>query len=94
MDTWALGCMFFELLVGLTPFHCYNMQELVRRINDGRYKLACQEEPVMIETCLFLLECLQTNDQLRIKINQLVEAPYISDEYIDKELHPVDNEQF
>lgn len=86
--------MFFEVLVGLTPFHCYNMQELVRKINDGRYKIACQEEPVMIETCLFLLECLQTNEAHRIKMNHLVDAPFISDEYQDKELHPVDVELF
>ena len=48
----------------------------------------------MIETCLFLLECLQTNEAHRIKMNNLVDAPFISDEYHDKELHPVDVELF
>jgi len=39
-DTWALGVMLFEMLVGVTPFHCFDMKELIRKINDGRYKLA------------------------------------------------------
>lgn len=58
VDTWALGVILFEMLVGVTPFHCYDMGNLVRKINDGRYKLAIENENVKIETCLFLLDCL------------------------------------
>ena len=59
VDTWALGVILFELLVGVTPFHCYDMKELVRKINDGRYKMALENgESVKIETCLFLLDSL------------------------------------
>lgn len=39
VDTWALGVILFEILVGVTPFHCSEMSDLVRKINDGRYKL-------------------------------------------------------
>lgn len=67
VDTWALGVILYELLVGLTPFHCYDMKELVRRINDGRYKFSVEEEEhIKIETCLFLLDCLQTTEENRI----------------------------
>ena len=67
VDTWALGVILYELLVGLTPFHCYDMKELVRRINDGRYKLTVEEgEHIKTETCLFLLDCLQTIEENRI----------------------------
>ena len=70
------------------------MEELVRKINDGRYKLACGQEQAMVETCLFLLECLQTIEDHRIKIDDLVNAPLISEEYANIELHPVNILEF
>ena len=83
MDTWALGVMCFVLLVGQTPFHCFDMRELVRKINDGRYKLSIEGgDHVKIETCLFLLECLQTQEENRILAKDLVDHPYISDDMI------------
>lgn len=83
VDTWALGVILFELLVGITPFHCYDMKELVRKINDGRYKLNIEGgETIKIETCLFLLECLQTQEQNRIMAKDLVDHPFISDDLV------------
>lgn len=55
VDTWALGVMLYEMLVGVTPFHSYEMKDLIAKINDGRYKLKTQNEPIFIETCLFLV---------------------------------------
>ena len=54
MDTWALGVMLYEMLVGLTPFHSYEMKDLVAKINDGRYKVSLNED-IKVETCLFLV---------------------------------------
>jgi serine/threonine protein kinase len=39
VDVWALGIMCYELLMGKTPFHSYEMQELLNKINEGRYVL-------------------------------------------------------
>jgi hypothetical protein len=31
--------MLYELLMGLTPFHAYEMKELINKINEGKYTL-------------------------------------------------------
>lgn len=57
VDIWALGIMCYELLCGKTPFHSYEMKELVNKINKGDYTLAL-DEPILVETALFLSQCL------------------------------------
>ena len=32
--------MLYEMLVGQTPFHSFEMKDLIAKINDGRYKLS------------------------------------------------------
>ena len=78
VDNWALGVILYELISGYTPFQSANMQELIRKINDGRYKV-CQEngESIKIETCLFLLECLQSLESGRISIEDLLGHPFV-----------------
>ena len=38
VDTWALGCILFELINGVTPFQGKSEEELIQMIKDGRYK--------------------------------------------------------
>lgn len=76
VDTWALGVMLYEMLVGVTPFHSFEMKDLIAKINDGRYKVKILE-PIMIETCLFLVQCMQMNEADRIPVEELTEHPFI-----------------
>ena len=95
VDTWALGCICYELMAGVTPFHCSNMQDLVKKINDGRYKVSVgQDRPISIETCIFLLECLQTVEEMRMPIEELATTPFISAEFADFPLHDLDKKAF
>ena len=93
VDTWALGVMLYEMLVGVTPFHSYEMKDLIAKINDGRYKLSLQE-PICVETCLFLTQCMQMNEADRIPVEELQDHPFISQELLETRLSPVDIEQF
>ena len=67
VDSWALGVLLYEMMIGLTPFHSYNMRELIDKINDGRYKISLSE-PIKIETCLFFAQCLQTSERDRLMV--------------------------
>ena len=43
--------------MGQTPFHSYEMKDLVAKINDGKYCVATRD-PLSIECALFLTQCL------------------------------------
>ena len=53
------------------------------------YEISLQNEPVYIETCLFLLECLQMHEKDRMSVDGLLTAPLISEEYAQHQLHSV-----
>jgi serine/threonine-protein kinase ULK2 len=68
VDTWAIGVMLYELLMGVTPFHAYEMKDLINKINEGKYMLKL-DEPITIECALFLSQCLQTNENDRLNMD-------------------------
>lgn len=57
VDVWALGIMCYELLHGQTPFHSYEMNELLDKINKGKYYVQ-PKDPISIECALFLTQTL------------------------------------
>ena len=63
--------------MGVTPFHSYEMKDLIAKINDGRYTLNLNE-PITIECSLFLIQCLQSNEADRIPMEELQDHPFIS----------------
>lgn len=94
VDTWALGVMLYEMMVGVTPFHSYEMKDLISKINDGRYKVSTNNEPIHIETCLFLVQCLQMNENDRIPVEELSEHPFIAEELKTSSLNELDIDRF
>ena len=69
------------------------MEELISKVNDGRYKLSLQE-PIYVETCLFLAQCLQMNENDRISVEELLNHPFISEELMSVPLTMLDIESF
>lgn len=85
--------MLYEMLVGLTPFHSYEMKDLVAKINDGRYKVSLNED-IKVETCLFLVQCLQMHENDRIPVEELSEHPFIAEELLGTPLSTLDIDTF
>jgi serine/threonine protein kinase len=69
--------MCYELLIGKTPFHSFEMAELLRKINEGKYTVNL-DEPLSIECALFLTQCLQANESDRINMSDLMDHPFIT----------------
>ena len=69
--------MLYELLMGKTPFHSYEMKDLLTKINDGKYQLALNE-PICVEIALFLTETLQFEEKERITDKDFDRHPLIS----------------
>ena len=87
--------MLYEMLVGVTPFHSFEMKDLIAKINDGRYKLSITpEEPVHIQTCLFLIQCLTMTEKERMPIEELSEHPFIQEQLMSTPLSPLNIEHF
>ena len=90
VDTWALGVMVYEMLVGVTPFHSFEMKDLIAKINDGRYKVSLKSEPIAVQTCLFMVQCMQMNEGDRIPVEELTEHPFIEGQLMSQALTPLD----
>ena len=62
---WAIGIMTYEMLMGRTPFHSYEMRDLIYKINKGDYTVVLKEK-ITVECALFLTQCLQANEDHRL----------------------------
>jgi len=68
--------MCYELLMGQTPFHSFEMNELLDKINKGIYTVHTKD-PVSVQCALFLTQCLQANESDRINMAELMEHPFV-----------------
>ena len=94
VDTWALGTILYELVFGVTPFNCLSEEELISKLKHGRFTVSSESEPIYIETCLFLLDCLQIHEQDRLRPDSLLCSPFINDEFAAFALHELDHAAF
>lgn len=76
-DIWSLGCLFFELLTGNTPFQSKSMKQLSKHMSLGAYQLTVSERPSM-ETIYLLASCLLNSEVERISTAALAEHPYMN----------------
>jgi aurora kinase, other len=82
VDVWAIGIMCFEMLMGRTPFHAYEMKDLISKIRKGDYALIIREK-ITIECALFLTQCLQANETERLSVERLLVHPFLQLNKVD-----------
>lgn len=85
-DIWSIGCILFELLNGNTPFHSKNRQEFEGKVEQSNYAFRDHvRQYLTLETISFLTNCLQHNEALRKEISELIQHPYITNQWADQE---------
>lgn len=78
-DVWSLGIVFFEMIVGFTPFTGKDKPDLKRNLEAGNYGLP-KELKISLQGLDFLNCCLQFDQDKRLSWKELVKHPYISED--------------
>ena len=87
-DIWSLGAICYEMLIGKAAFDAEDMEDLVNKIETGKYKVPTN---LSKEVVSFLNGMLQYNPNIRLDINQLANHQFIKNNI--KEFHPIDLKQ-
>ena len=87
-DIWSLGAICYEMLIGRAAFDAEDMEDLVNKIETGKYKVPTT---LSKEVVSFLNGMLQYNPNVRLDINQLANHQFLTKNI--KEFHSIDLRQ-
>ena len=84
-DIWSLGTICYEMLIGKSAFNSKTMQELVKKVESGTYKIPTH---LSKEVVSFLNAMLQYNAQKRLSANELARHHFLTKNV--KNFQPID----
>ena len=76
-DVWSLGCIFYEMLTGFSPFTGTSQTNLFENIAKGDYKFP-KTLKFSLQGLSFLNMCLQYDHKMRPTLQELARHPYIA----------------
>jgi len=74
-DIWSLGSICYEMLIGRSAFDAVDMDDLVDKIEDGKYTVPTN---LSKEVVSFLNGMLQYDSKLRYSCEQLINHPFLT----------------
>ena len=87
-DIWSLGAICYEMLIGRAAFDAEDMEDLVNKIENGKYKVPTT---LSKEVVSFLNGMLQYDSNSRLNIEQLAAHHFITKNV--KDFHSIDLKQ-
>lgn len=80
-DVWALGCIFYQMVYGHTPFSHLPFIQKLHAITDNNHEISFPAVPNP-HAMDVMKRCLDRNPKERITIPQLLEHPYLHPETV------------
>ena len=87
-DIWSLGAICYEMLIGRAAFDADDMEDLVNKVEDGKYKVPTSLSKEVIS---FLNGMLQYQPTQRLTIEQLYNHPFLENNI--QNFHSIDLRQ-
>ena len=76
-DIWSLGVVTYELLIGCPPFEASSYEELLEKIENGKYRIPHQVI-LSTEAISFLNGMLQYNPEKRLDVSELSKQYFLT----------------
>ena len=90
VDIWSLGCICYQLFRGKYPFEAKTFEELVGKIDKGKYKLPTSASREIIS---FLDKMLKYKGKDRLSAKELINEPFLVKNFKDFTYMPIKHDK-
>ncbi|CDW83859.1 protein kinase domain containing protein [Stylonychia lemnae] len=80
IDIWALGIIFYELLVGVNPFQGNNSNGFKKKLKQGVFIIP-DDVQISAKAISLISRCLQYEEDQRISIKEFIKDEYFDNQY-------------